>query len=77
MRQTAPLPAALADLAQFLDAFPGTQRELLAALQADWLGRLASLGDHRAEACGLIRRKVASPKLTATRDALLAGILGS
>ncbi|MBW2735283.1 MAG: hypothetical protein JRH20_23105 [Deltaproteobacteria bacterium] len=56
----------------FLSEFSGTQRELLAALEASWLTRILAQGpSERAIVAALIRKKVKSKKLVAERDAFV------
>lgn len=60
------------ELKTFLADFPGSQRELLAALEASWISRMLEHdGGARAIAASLIRKKVKSKKLVAERDALV------
>ena len=60
----------LAQLRSLLSAFPGTQRELLAVLDAEWIPRLLAHGPgERAIAAALIRKKIKSNKLGAQLEA--------
>jgi hypothetical protein len=54
-----------AELASWLAAHPGPQRQLLVDLKAQWSGKLAGGG-------GAIRKAVSSPKLAEERDTWLA-----
>ncbi len=63
-------------LRNLLASFQGTQRELLAELEAEWTAELEALGpDDRHAAATTIRRKIKSPKLADARDRFLDGVL--
>lgn len=67
----------LAEMAAWWANHPGPQRRALAELEAEWLARLQELpAEVRAEARRRIVKLVTSPKLAASRDALLAKLAG-
>lgn len=64
-----PRSADIIELERWLGVTVRTQREQLAILRANWVGRIAP--EERAEAVRLIRRAINSKKLIAERDELL------
>ncbi|HEX7602595.1 MAG TPA: hypothetical protein VF316_13355 [Polyangiaceae bacterium] len=65
----APRSADIIELDRWLGVTVRTQREQLAVLRKDWIGRIRP--DERAEATRLIRRAINSKKLVDERDELL------
>lgn len=62
-------------LRDWFAAHEGSQREKLAAVEAEWLGRLKDAAEEdRAFARRLVCKKINSKKLKARRDAMLAGL---
>lgn len=77
----APTPASsehlLSILRGHLDTWPGSQRDLLTDLEAQWAPRWMELvPEDREAAAKLVRRKIRSPKLKTAREALLESLQG-
>lgn len=76
-RLPAPPPSALITaFASWLAGAAGTLREQLIAIELEWLTQLLEAPAHdRAAAARLIQKRIASPKLVTSRDALCARLL--
>lgn len=72
------LPADVGELAQWLGAYPGPQRQLLSDFEMTWLPQVLTLSaDARAAAAKLVTRAVKSPKLASDLSRVVSALSSS